>query len=142
MKGYYENPKANEDIFRPGDWMRTGDMAYYDDNDAFYITDRLKELIKVKGYQVAPAELEAILRTHPDLSDAAVIGIPHQYHGEIPKAFVVKKSGKSPTAENVMEFVASKVASYKKLGELMFVESIPKSAAGKILRREVKSRFT
>ncbi|XP_077301851.1 uncharacterized protein LOC143922475 [Arctopsyche grandis] len=142
MKGYYENPKANEDIFRPGGWMRTGDMAYYDENDAFYITDRLKELIKVKGYQVAPAELEAILRTHPELSDAAVIGIPHQYHGEVPKAFVVKKKGKSPTAESIMEFVESKVASYKKLGELMFVESIPKSAAGKILRREVKARFT
>lgn len=142
MKGYFENQVANEDIFRPGGWMRTGDMAYYDENDAFYITERLKELIKVKGYQVAPAELEAILRSHPELDDAAVIGIPHEQHGETPKAFVVKKAGASPNEQSIMEFVAEKVASYKKLGGLMFVDAIPKSAAGKILRREVKAKFT
>lgn len=141
MKGYHNNPAANEETFRPGGWMRTGDLGYYDEEFAFYITDRLKELIKVKGYQVAPAELEGILRTHPDISEAAVIGVPHPSHGETPKAFVIKKPGTSPSADSIKEFVANKVASYKKLGDVVFVNDIPKSAAGKILRRKVKAMF-
>lgn len=97
---------------------------------------------QVKGYQVAPAELEGVLRSHPELADAAVIGIPHEHYGETPKAFVVKKDGHSPTTEKIKEFVASKVASYKKLGDVMFVDAIPKNAAGKILRREVRTKFS
>lgn len=99
-------------------------------------------LFQVKGYQVAPAELEGILRSHNELSDAVVIGIPHPTSGEVPKAFVVKKTDKSPSAENIMKFVEEKVANYKKLGDVQFVDEIPKNAAGKILRREVKRLYT
>lgn len=142
MKGYFENPEANKSVFTPGGWLRTGDMAYYDDDRDFYITDRLKELIKVSGFQVAPAELEGIIRTYPDVSEAVVVGVPHERHGEMPKAFVVKRKGTSPTAESIMNFVAEKVASYKKLGGVVFIDSIPKNASGKILRKEIKSKYT
>ena len=113
-------------------------MGYFDEDGCFYITDRLKELIKVKGFQVAPAELEAVLLTHPKVGDAAVIGVPHERQGEAPKAFVVKKE-QTVTEKELVDFIASKLAVHKHLvGGVEFIETVPKSASGKILRRTLK----
>lgn len=139
MKGYHNNDKATKETVTPDGWLRTGDIGYYDENHEFYITDRLKELIKVKGFQVAPAELEEILRDHPKIADAAVIGIPDERSGELPRAFVVAKVTDEITEKEIQDYVAKKVAVYKKLdGGVEFVTSIPKNATGKILRRELK----
>jgi acyl-coenzyme A synthetase/AMP-(fatty) acid ligase len=105
-----------------------------------YIVDRLKELIKYKGYQVPPAELESLLLTHPAIADAAVVGVVDGVSGEeVPKAFVVKQSGAELTADEVMEFVAGQVAPYKKVRQVAFIDAVPKSAAGKILRKELRT---
>lgn len=130
MKGYHENEKATNETITSDGWLRTGDIGHYDENFDFYITDRLKELIKVKGFQVPPAELEEILRDHPDIADAAVIGIPHDTSGEVPRAYVVTKNTKL-TEQMVKDYVKKKVAHYKKLaGGVEFIESIPKNATG------------
>ncbi|XP_017787248.1 PREDICTED: 4-coumarate--CoA ligase 1-like [Nicrophorus vespilloides] len=140
MAGYLNNPEADKGIFVEGGWMRTGDIANYDEDNHFFITDRLKELIKVKGFQVAPAELEELLRGHPTVQDAAVIGIPDEKHGESPKAFVVLKKGSNTSAEDISKYVAEKVVNYKQLtGGVVFLESIPKTASGKILRKDLRN---
>jgi acyl-coenzyme A synthetase/AMP-(fatty) acid ligase len=113
--------------------LHTGDIGYADDDEHFYIVDRAKELIKYKGFQVPPAELEALLLMHPCVADAAVIPYPDDEAGEVPKAFVVLK-GEVP-AEELMNFVAARVAPHKKIRKLEFIEKIPKSPSGKILRR-------
>ncbi|XP_053697105.1 uncharacterized protein LOC128744275 [Sabethes cyaneus] len=142
MRGYHNNKQATDDIFAEGGWLRTGDIAYYDDQLQFYITDRLKELIKVKGFQVAPAELEEILRDHSDVADAAVVGQSHPISGEVPRAFIVKKKNAKVSENDLMKYVADKVAVYKKLeGGVTFVDSIPKNASGKILRRKLKDEY-
>lgn len=141
MLGYLKNQKATDDMLVDG-WIRTGDIAYYDKDGFFYITDRLKELIKVKGFQVPPAELEEILRSHPDIVDAAVVGIPHPINGEAPRAFVVKRENRNVTEKDIQEFVAAKVVNYKHLtGGVQFLESIPKNQTGKIMRREIKRKY-
>lgn len=135
MKGYLNRPEAtNESITKEG-WYRTGDIGYVDEEGFFYAVDRIKELIKYKGMQVAPAELEALLLTHPSVSDVAVIPVTDEAAGELPKAIVVMKSGLTLTAEDIMSFVAEEVAPHKKIRLVEFVEKIPKSASGKILRR-------
>ena len=116
-------------------WLHSGDIGYCDSDGYLYVVDRLKELIKYKGYQVAPAELEALLLTHPDISDAAVIPKPDVEAGEIPKAFVVVKPGASATEAAIMDFVAAHVSPQKRVREIEFIDAIPKSASGKILRR-------
>lgn len=142
MKGYHNNKQATEEIFAEGGWLRTGDIAHYDDDLQFYITDRLKELIKVKGFQVAPAELEELLRDHPAVSDAAVVGQPHPMSGEVPRAFVVTRKNFNVTEDDLKNFVAEKVAVYKKLeGGVTFLDTIPKNASGKILRRQLKEKY-
>ncbi|NUM44418.1 MAG: 4-coumarate--CoA ligase family protein [Anaerolineales bacterium] len=133
MKGYLNNPQATAMTIDSDGWLHTGDIGYADDESYFYIVDRVKELIKYKGMQVAPAELEAILLTHPAIADAAVIPIPDEEAGEIPKAFVVLKGETTPEA--IMDYVAGKVAPHKKVRQLEIVDQIPKSASGKILRR-------
>ncbi len=115
-----------------------GDIGYADEDGWFYIVDRLKELIKYKAYQVAPAELEAVLLAHPAVADAAVIPSPDDEAGEVPKAFVVLKAEATP--EELMAFVAARVAPYKKVRRIEFVEQIPKSPSGKILRRVLVER--
>lgn len=138
MKGYYENEKATNEMLQDG-WLKTGDIAYFDDEFKFFIVDRLKELIKVKAFQVPPAELEGILRTHPDIADAAVIGIPDARYGEVPKAFVALKKNRTTTAENIQNFMKGKVSEYKELiGGVVFINEIPRNATGKILRTELK----
>lgn len=139
MKGYLNNPQATAATIDDEGWLHTGDIGHVDADGHFYIVDRLKELIKYKGFQVPPAELEALLLTHPEIVDAAVIGVPDEEAGEIPKAFVVAKPGSSVDAEEVKSFVAGQVAGYKHIRIVEFVEEIPKSASGKILRRELRA---
>lgn len=133
MKGYLNNPQATAMTIDREGWLHTGDIGYADEEGYFYIVDRVKELIKYKGLQVAPAELEAVLVTHPAVSDAAVIPIPDEEAGEIPKAFVVLKGETTPEA--IMEYVAGKVAPHKKVRQIEVIDQIPKSLSGKILRR-------
>ncbi|XP_061716776.1 uncharacterized protein LOC133524678 isoform X2 [Cydia pomonella] len=142
MKGYKNNEKANKEAFTEDGWFRTGDLAVADDQGIVTIADRLKELIKVKGFQVPPAELEAVLRDHPSVADAAVIGIPHKSDGEVPKAFIVLKKGHEAQPGHICGFVKERVAVYKRIRDVQFVESLPKSATGKILRRELKEKYT
>ncbi|KAL6429828.1 hypothetical protein ACFW04_007596 [Cataglyphis niger] len=115
MKGYFNDEASTKATLTEDKWLKTGDVAYFDEDYDFFITDRIKELIKVKGFQVPPAELEALLRTHPDVNDAAVIGIPHAKYGEVPKAFIVVNKGKKPTEDDIKNFVKGKVSDYKQL---------------------------
>ncbi|KAG0050115.1 putative fatty-acid--CoA ligase FadD10 [Linnemannia elongata] len=140
MKGYRNNAKATRETIDSEGWLHTGDIAIVDSNENFFIVDRLKELIKYKGFQVAPAELEAVLLTHPQILDAAVIGIDKKEQAtEVPLAFVVRRSS-ALTENQIIEFVTSRVANHKKLrGGVQFVDAIPKSASGKILRKNLRS---
>lgn len=141
MIGYHNNDKATQETLTPDGWLRTGDIAYYNENREFFITDRLKELIKVKGFQVPPAELEELLRMHTDIVDAAVIGIPDRGAGELPRAYVVSKNP-SLTEKEVKDYVAEKVSEYKRLeGGVEFLQVIPKNATGKIMRKELKEQY-
>jgi len=138
MLGYLDDPEETAECLSPNGWLRTGDMAFYDENGYFFITDRLKELIKVRGYPVAPAELEELLLTHPDVRDAAVIGVKEESSGELPRAYVVLKPGQGDnlTEHDIVDWVREQVAHYKRLeGGVVFTDAIPKSASGKILRR-------
>ena len=140
MKGYLNLPDATKFSITEDGWFRTGDIGYFDEEGCFYITDRLKELIKVKGFQVAPAELEALLQNHPKIADAAVVGIPNERLGEAPRAFVVKKDP-NVTEEEIVNYVASKVTKHKHLvGGVEFIEAVPKSPSGKILRRMLRKK--
>jgi acyl-CoA synthetase (AMP-forming)/AMP-acid ligase II len=138
MLGYLNRPKETAETIDKDGFLHTGDIGYLDSNDCLYIVDRLKELIKVKGLQVPPAELEDLLLSHPSIADCAVIGVPDPKTGETPKAFVVKRDIMLNEKE-VYDYVASRMAPYKHLkGGVQFVESIPRSPAGKILRRELR----
>jgi acyl-CoA synthetase (AMP-forming)/AMP-acid ligase II len=138
MKGYFNRPDATANAIDHEGWFHTGDIGYADEDGHFYIVDRAKELIKYKGFQVPPAELEAVLLTHPMIADAAVIPSPDEEAGEVPKAFVVLKGEAS--AEEIKEFVAARVAPHKKIRQVEFIEQIPKSPSGKILRRLLVQR--
>ncbi len=137
MRGYWNQPEETAETITQDGWLRTGDIAQADEEGYVYIVDRKKELIKYKGYQVPPAELEALLMEHPAVGDAAVIPKPDPESGEIPKAFVILKPTEEATAEDIIQFVADRVAPYKKLREVEFVDAIPKSLSGKILRRDL-----
>jgi acyl-CoA synthetase (AMP-forming)/AMP-acid ligase II len=138
MKGYWKQPAATTETLVGDGWMRTGDVGYVDSDGCIFLVDRLKEMIKFNALQVAPAELEDIIQSHPAVADAAVIGAPEPAVGEIPMAFVVKKQGAVLEAEELMQYVAARVAPYKKVRAVEFVQEIPKSPAGKILRRVLK----
>ena len=135
MKGYYQNPEATAETLTEDGWLHTGDIVKMDPDGYVWVLDRKKELIKYKGFQVPPAELEGILLEHPGITDAAVIGKDDIESGEIPKAFVVRKPGAELTDEDVMSFVASKVATFKHVREVEFIDAVPKNPSGKILRR-------
>ncbi|XP_022738347.1 4-coumarate--CoA ligase-like 9 isoform X2 [Durio zibethinus] len=137
MKGYVGDEKATAETLDSEGWLKTGDICYFDSEGFLYIVDRLKELIKYKAYQVPPAELEHILHSHPEIADAAVIPYPDEEAGQIPMAYVVRNPGSSITEAQVMDFIAKQVAPYKKIRRIAFINSIPKSPAGKILRREL-----
>ena len=139
MAGYLGNEKATRETIDEDGWLHTGDLARVDSCGCVYIVDRLKELIKYKGHQVPPAELEAVLLSHLGIADAAVIGVNDAEGKEVPKAFVVKQSGAELTEDQVMEFVAGQVAPYKKVRQVEFIDAIPKSASGKILRKDLRT---
>ncbi|CAK9317632.1 unnamed protein product [Citrullus colocynthis] len=137
MKGYFGNTEATTSTLDSEGWLRTGDLCYIDEDGFIFVVDRLKELIKYKGYQVPPAELEALLLTHPNISDAAVIPYPDKEVGQYPMAYVVRKGGSDISHEDVMQFVAKQVAPYKRIRRVAFVGSIPKNPSGKILRKDL-----
>ena len=140
MVGYLNNPEATAETIDDEGWLHTGDVAVIDDHGHYSIVDRIKELIKYNGFQVPPAELEALLITHPAVVDVAVIGVPEPAVGELPKAFVTLAPGASLTLDEVQAFVDEHLVSYKQIRLLEEIDVIPKSASGKILRRELRDR--
>ncbi len=140
MTGYLNNPTATAETVDADGWLHTGDIAIIDEHGHMSIVDRMKELIKFKGFQVAPAELEALLITHPKIADVAVIGIPDDEAGEIPKAFVTNAPGESITLEEIQALVSENLVSYKQIRQFEVIEAIPKSASGKILRKDLRNR--
>ena len=140
MKGYLNNDAATAETLDADGWLHTGDIGHIDADGHLFIVDRLKELIKFKGFQEPPAELEALLLTHPAVADAAVIGLPDEEAGEIPVGYVVLRPGVDATPEQIQAFVAEQVAHYKQVRVLHVVDEIPKSASGKILRRILRDR--
>ncbi|KAF3792153.1 4-coumarate--CoA ligase 1 [Nymphaea thermarum] len=141
MKGYLNDLEATATTIDKDGWLHTGDIGYVDDDDELFIVDRLKELIKYKGFQVAPAELEAMLLTHQAIADAAVVPMKDDAAGEIPVAFVVKSNGSDITEDDIKKFVAQQVVFYKKIQKVFFLDAIPKAPSGKILRRELRARL-
>ena len=139
MKGYLGRQAETDATIDPDGWLHTGDIGRVDERGYLYVVDRVKELIKYHGYQVPPAELEAVLLTDDRIADAAVIGVDVEGN-EVPKAFVVPMPGVELTAADVMEYVAERVAPYKKVRQVEFIEAVPKAASGKILRRELRAR--
>ncbi len=140
MTGYLHDRSATAATVDADGWLHTGDIARIDTGGAVFVVDRVKELIKVKGFQVAPAELEAVLRAHPGIADAAVVGVPDDRAGERPKAFVVRAGAIPVTAQEIVDYVAERVAPHKRLHDVAFVETIPTSPAGKTLRRLLRDR--
>ncbi|MEU6339501.1 4-coumarate--CoA ligase family protein [Streptomyces sp. NPDC046977] len=140
MKGYLGRPDETAAIVDEDGWLHTGDVGRVDEGGWLHVVDRVKELIKYKGYQVPPAELEAVLLTDPRVADAAVIGVLDEDGNEIPKAYVVPQQGGPLTEDDVMAHVAAQVAPYKKVRRVEFTDAIPRAASGKILRRELRAR--
>jgi len=140
MKGYLNRPDATAEMLDDDGWLHTGDVATVTHDGIFRIVDRLKELIKYKGYQVAPAVLEAVLLEHPSIADAAVIGASDDDGQEVPKAFVVVQQGAELDADAVMAHVAARVAPHEKVRQVEFIDAIPKSASGKILRKDLRAK--
>ncbi|KAJ9588695.1 hypothetical protein L9F63_018009 [Diploptera punctata] len=140
MKGYCNDPKATADMMDSEGFLHTGDIGYYDEELYFYVVDRMKELIKYKGYQVPPAELEDVLLTHPAVLDAGVTSIPDESAGELPVAFIVKQTGKQVTKQEIIKYVEERVSPEKRLrGGVIFIDAIPRTPSGKILRRQLKN---
>lgn len=137
MKGYLNNPEATAATITREGWLRTGDIGHFDADGYLYLTDRLKELIKVKGFQVAPAELEALLLTHSAITDAAVIGVPDDDAGEVPMAFITATD--PPDLAQVQDFLTPRIAHYKQIRRLRVIPAIPRSTSGKILRRLLRA---
>jgi len=143
MPGYLNNEEATKETIDADGFLHTGDVGYMDDDGDCYIVDRCKELIKVKGFQVAPAELEDILCGHKSIAAAAVIGIEDEKAGEVPKAFIQLQAGVEGTEElkaEIIEFAAKDVTAYKKIAEVEFIDTVPKSASGKILRKDLRAK--
>lgn len=139
MKGYLGRPEATDAMVDAEGWLHTGDVGHVDGDGWLFVVDRVKELIKYKGFQVAPAELEALLLTHPGIADAAVIGEYNEDNNEVPHAFVVRQPGAEGVTEGeVLMYVAERVAPYKRVRMVTFIEAVPRAASGKILRRQLR----
>lgn len=142
MKGYVNDPESTNKVIDEDGWLHSGDIAYYDEDNQFFIVDRIKELIKYNAYQVPPAEIEALLLSHPKVKDCGVIGIPNEEAGELPFAYVVKQPGEKLTAEEVINFVAENASKAKWLrGGVKFIDVIPRNPSGKLLRREMREMY-
>jgi len=141
MKGYLNNSEATDNCLKDG-WLQSGDLGYYDEEGCIFVVDRLKELIKYKGFQVAPAELEDALLSHHGISDSCVIGIPDQRAGQLPRAYVIKAKDSDVNEEEINAFMGERFADHKQLrGGVVFVDLIPKSASGKLLRRKLLEEY-
>ncbi|XP_042520648.1 4-coumarate--CoA ligase 2-like [Macadamia integrifolia] len=141
MKGYLNDPEATERTIDKEGWLHTGDVGYVDDDDELFIVDRLKEIIKYKGFQVAPAELEAMLIAHPKISDAAVVPMKDEAAGEVPVAFVVKSNGSDVIEDEIKQYISKQVVFYKRINRVFFIDAIPKSPSGKILRKDLRAKL-
>eukprot|EP01018_Ginkgo_biloba_P010312 Gb_18712 [translate_table: standard] len=137
MKGYFGNEEATASTIDSEGWLKTGDLCYINEEGFLFVVDRLKELIKYKAFQVAPAELEELLISHTEISDAAVIPYPDENAGQIPLAYVVRKVDSKLSEQDVINFIAKQVSPYKKVRRVAFVTSIPKTPSGKILRKDL-----
>jgi acyl-CoA synthetase (AMP-forming)/AMP-acid ligase II len=141
MKGYLGRPDATAAMIDTDGWLHTGDVGHVDEDGWLFVVDRVKELIKYKGFQVAPAELEALLLTHPGVADAAVIGTYNDDGNEIPHAYVVRQPARTDLSEaEIMMYVAERVAPYKRIRHVTFIDGVPRAASGKILRRQLRER--
>lgn len=141
MKGYLGRPDDTAAMIDTDGWLHTGDVGHVDADGWLFVVDRVKELIKYKGFQVAPAELEALLLTHPGIADAAVIGAYNDEGNEVPHAYVVRQPTATDLSEGeVMMYVAERVAPYKRVRHVTFIDGVPRAASGKILRRELRER--
>ncbi|KAF3607652.1 hypothetical protein DY000_02049471 [Brassica cretica] len=141
MKGYLNDPQATAQTIDKDGWLHTGDIGFVDDDDEIFIVDRLKELIKFKGYQVAPAELEALLISHPFIEDVAVVAMKDEIAGEVPVVFVVRSEGSQLTEDDVTSYINKQVVHYKRIKMVFFTDSIPKAPSGKILRKDLRARL-
>ncbi|MCO5590769.1 hypothetical protein L7F22_044744 [Adiantum nelumboides] len=141
MKGYLNNTEATAITIDKGGWLHSGDVGFVDDDDEVFIVDRVKEIIKYKGYQVPPAELEAMLIGHPGIHDAAVVPEPDEAAGELPVAFVVRSNGSDISEAEIKQYIAKQVVFYKRICKVYFTDVIPKSPTGKILRRELRRKL-
>jgi len=139
MKEYLNRPEDNKEALRNG-WLYTGDLALMDEEGYFHIVDRKKEIIKYKGYTIAPAEVESVLYKHPAVKECAVVGKLDALAGEVPKAYVVLKDGHTSSVEELIRFCEQKVAPYKKIREVEFIKEIPKTQVGKVLRRVLRDK--
>ncbi|CAL1354894.1 unnamed protein product [Linum trigynum] len=137
MKGYVGDEEATARSLDAEGWLKTGDLCYIDDQGFLFVVDRIKELIKCRGYQVAPSELEHLLQSHPDILEAAVVPLPDERAGQVPIAFVVRQNGSTISELQVKEYIAKQVAPYKRLHRVLFTESLPKNAQGKLLRKDL-----
>lgn len=142
MRGYLNNEEATSSTIDKDGWLHTGDVVYFDQDGYLHISDRLKDIIKYKGFQIAPADLEAVLILHPEIVDVAVTAAMDEETGEIPVAFVVKKVGSVLSPKHIMDYVAEQVAPYKKVRKVIFTDKIPRSPTGKILRKQLRNCFT
>jgi long-chain acyl-CoA synthetase len=142
MRGYWNNDAESALVMRAGpegeQWLYTGDLAYLDPDGYVFIVDRKKDLIKVSGYQVWPREIEEVLASHPAVSEVGVAAVPDPTKGEIPKAWVVPRAGTSPSPDELRAYCRERLAPYKVPAQVVLVTELPKSGAGKILRRKLK----
>jgi long-chain acyl-CoA synthetase len=136
MKGYYKKPEATEEAMKNG-WFHTGDLATMDEDGFVFIVDRVKDMILRGGYNVYPREVEEAIYEHPGVAEAAVIGVPHEELGEEVRAVVALKEGETATEEEIISFVKERVAQYKYPRSVLFMDDLPKTATGKILKREL-----
>ncbi len=141
MKGYWRQPKATADTITADGWLRTGDAAYQDADGFIYLFDRYKDMIISGGENIYPAEIENVLLFHPDVSEAAVIGAPHEKWGETPRAIVVPKAGAALTSDDLIAFARTRLARYKCPTSVLFAPSLPRNASGKLLKKELRRLY-